>query len=134
MRREELYLRDIVESAGFVAQFLDAVDRDEFERSELIRSAVAQKLLLIGEAAAHVSGEIRARHAGIPWAKIVGFRNILIHSYFGVDWDAVWLVAAEEAPERRARIEKILEAEFYWRQAVCRCQVPASLRHRTRTR
>ncbi len=52
MRREELYLRDIVEASGFIAQFVTGLDRSGFQSSELVRSAVVQKLAVIGEAAA----------------------------------------------------------------------------------
>ena len=78
MRREELYLRDIVEAADHIAGFVAGLDYPSFEASELIRSAVVQKITVIGEAAAHIPDQLRACHPGIPWPRIVAFRNILI--------------------------------------------------------
>lgn len=52
MRREKLYLADIVEAADAVATFLAGVERDRFVHDDLLRSAVLQKLSIIGEAAA----------------------------------------------------------------------------------
>ena len=63
MRREELYLRDIVEAANHIAGFIAGLDPMSFQESELVRSAVAQKLAIIGEAAARVSDELKARLA-----------------------------------------------------------------------
>jgi uncharacterized protein with HEPN domain len=77
MRREELYLRDIVEAANHIAGFIAALEFSSFQESELIRSAVVQKLAIIGEAAARVSEELQARYQKIAWRKIVAFRNIL---------------------------------------------------------
>jgi uncharacterized protein with HEPN domain len=51
----------------------------------MLRSAVVQKLAIIGEAAARVSEEIKTRQPHVPWPRIVAFRNILIHAYFGID-------------------------------------------------
>lgn len=112
MRREELYLRDIVEAAGHIAGFVAGLDYPSFEASELIRSAVVQKLAVIGEAAAHVPDQLRACHPGIPWPRIVAFRNILIHAYFGIDWAEVWLAASKQAPQLRDHVVSILRAEF----------------------
>ncbi|HSW50318.1 MAG TPA: DUF86 domain-containing protein [Bryobacteraceae bacterium] len=112
MRREELYLRDIVEAAGHIASFVAGLDFEKFEESELVRSAVVQKLAVMGEAAGRLPGDLKARHPGVPWAKVAAFRNILVHAYFGIDWKEVWRAAAKQAPELRDQIASILAAEF----------------------
>lgn len=112
MRREILYLTDIVEAAEHVAAFISGITFEQFEQSELIRSAVAQKLAVIGEAAGHVSDELRNREHGVPWPRIVAFRNILIHGYFGIDWVEVWQVANNRCPDLRDQIARILAQEL----------------------
>lgn len=74
MRRDDLYLHDIVEAADHVATFLGEIDFEGFQKSELVRSAVVQKLAIIGEAAARISDELRSRYPQIPWPQIVAFR------------------------------------------------------------
>ena len=62
MRREELYLTDIVEAADAIQKFLADIERDSFFRDDLIQSAVLQKLTVIGEATARLSPKFRERH------------------------------------------------------------------------
>jgi len=92
MRREELYLADIVDA---VAGFL-----------------VLQKLMIIGEAAASLPVELCERYPHLPWADIRDFRNRLVHGYFSVDWDIVWETAIGRLPELRKQVAAIREAEF----------------------
>ena len=62
MRREELYLTDIVEAADAIEQFLADREQAAFERNDLLRSAVLQKLTIIGEAVARLPIEFREQH------------------------------------------------------------------------
>jgi len=112
MRREELYLVDIVEAADSIARFLVGVDRDRFIGDDLLRSAVLQKLAVIGEAAARLPSEFQQRHPGIEWSDIVAFRNIAVHAYFAVAWSIVWVAATEEAPALSRRVAEILAREY----------------------
>lgn len=107
MRHERLYLADIVESADSIASFLHGCDRAQFDQSELIRSAVVYKLIVIGEAASRAS-QAGLRYPSIPWQRIVSFRNIVVHEYFGTDWDVVWEAAGVHVPALRAQIAAIL--------------------------
>lgn len=111
MRRDNLYLNDIIESVDHIDAFLGENDFEGFLKSELLRSAVVQKLAIIGEGAARISEELRSRHPQIPWPQIVAFRNILIHAYFGIDWDEVWQVAKVRCPVLREQVADILAAE-----------------------
>jgi len=77
----------------------------------MLRSAVVQKLSITGEAAARVSGELRARNPQTPWPQIIAFRNILVHAYFGIDWDLVWRAAINRCPALREQIAAILATE-----------------------
>ena len=86
MRLDRLYLEDIVDAADSVAAFLAGVGKDRFVDGDLLRSAVLHKLTVIGEAGARISAETRARSPSIPWVDMVGFRNLVVHAYFGVDW------------------------------------------------
>ena len=107
MRRERLYLSDIVEAADALLGFVAGLDRDRFVGDDLVRSAVLHKIQVIGEAAAHVGDEIRNRAPQVPWHQ-VGFRNFTVHAYFAVDWDIVWTTAVEDVPTIRGAVQDLL--------------------------
>ena len=112
MRREELYLQDIIEAAAAIERFLENISKDAFLINDLVQSAILQKLMIIGEAASHISNELKNRHPQTPWKQIVGFRNIAVHAYFSVKWEIVWTAATINAPALRKEIAVILENEF----------------------
>ncbi len=112
MRREILYLTDIVEAADHIANFITGVNFQQFQESELIRSAVAQKLAIIGEAAGRAPEELRTRNPQVPCSRIIAFRNVIIHGYFGIDWVEVWRSAKDRCPKLREEVKKILAAEY----------------------
>ena len=111
MRREELYLTDIIEAAVAIETFLRGVASQEFLASDLLQSAILQKLTIIGEAAARLPREFKEQHRHIPWSDIVGFRNIAVHAYFSVDWTIVWVTATQDAPQIRRYVAAILETD-----------------------
>ncbi len=94
------------------AGFIHGVDAERFLNDDLVRSAVLHKLAVIGEAAARVSMALRARFPETPWGDIVGFRNIVVHAYFAVDWRIVWQTATADAPQLREQVAKILRTAF----------------------
>ncbi len=106
MRREDLYLNDIIEAADHIAAFLAGTDFEAFQKSEILRSAVVQKLSIIGEAAARLPEGLQNRYPQVPWPQIAAFRNILVHAYFGIDWGEVWPV---DFVRQRSRCVRLLE-------------------------
>jgi len=77
-------------------------------KSRMQRDAVVRNFETIGEAAKQVSITLRGAHPEIPWRKIAGFRDVLIHDYLGVDVDEVWNITERELPELRSKVEAVL--------------------------
>jgi len=73
---------------------------------------VVHQLTIIGEAVAHLPAGLRGCYPQIPWADIKGFRNIIVHHYFGIDWGEAWRSATVRAPVLRSQIAQILREEF----------------------
>lgn len=67
--------------------------------------------MVIGEAAGRVSDDLQNRYPHVPWPQIIAFRNILVHAYFGIDWNIVWEAAKERCPVLRQQIAEILAVE-----------------------
>jgi len=108
MRRDVEYLRDILAAAEAVRARLHGVTRAVFLRDESHRDIVARRLTIVGEAASRLTNETRQRAPEVDWGEIVGFRNVVVHDYFAIDWKIVWRVARRDLPALRARIEILL--------------------------
>jgi len=85
------------------------VDLEAFCRDEEKVLAVIRALEVIGEAARNVPPAVRGRYPEIPWKKLVGMRNIVIHQYFGVDMEVIWRTAQDDLPPLRAAVSRMLE-------------------------
>jgi uncharacterized protein with HEPN domain len=107
MRDDKVYLEHIIESIDYIASFV-LVGKEEFYKSRLIQDAVIRNLEIIGEAVKNLSSTVREQHQDIPWREMAGFRDILIHHYFGVDLDIVWGVVEKELPRLKLAILDIL--------------------------
>ena len=111
MRREHLYLQDILDACDMLQTFLEEMDFATFLASELHKAAALQKLTVIGEAAARLSLAFRETHPQIEWRDIIAFRNIAVHAYFAVQWDIVWATATDDVPVLRRQVLEMLRAE-----------------------
>jgi uncharacterized protein with HEPN domain len=111
MRRDLQFLEDIREAAEAIERFAAGSSGASFSGDDVLRSAVLHKLTVIGEAAARVTAALRERHPEVPWSDVVGFRNVVVHAYFALEWSIVWTTATEEVPQLRRQISRILELE-----------------------
>ena len=106
MSRDAAYLRHISDATDKIAAYV-AVGRDRFMTESHWQDAVIRQLEIIGEAAKQLSPELRTRHPVIPWRRIAGLRDVLIHQYMGVDVAAVWQVTQQEVPQLQRDIAAI---------------------------
>jgi uncharacterized protein with HEPN domain len=108
-RDYRVYLQDILEAIANVEEFIGKMPRGEFEGDKKTLHAVVRNLEVIGEAVKGVPPEVRGRHPDVPWQRIAGLRDILIHHYFGIDVDIVWDIVQNKVPELKGQIQAILE-------------------------
>jgi uncharacterized protein with HEPN domain len=108
MRDPKERLRDIVEAITAIERYRDR-GKTAFEQDELLQTYFVHHLQIIGEAASGVPTETRDLAPSIPWSKIVGMRNVLVHGYFEVDTEIVWAVVEKELPVLKAAVEALLD-------------------------
>jgi len=107
MRDDRERLRDILEAVDAIHKYA-CRGKTAFESDELIQTWILHHLLILGEAAAGLSDSFREQYSHLPWQRIIGMRNILIHHYFGIDLKIVWDVADKELPKLKQDIESLL--------------------------
>ena len=105
---EAVYLQPILDAVARVEVYLQGVDEVTFKQNTLIQDGVIRQIEVIGEAAKRLSEGLRTRYAHIPWQDIAGMRDKLIHGYFGVDIETVWLTVKDDLPVLKAQVLKIL--------------------------
>src|ERR1019366_9230828 len=106
MKRDALYLRHIIEAIQKIETYT-AVGREAFMAGSHWQDTTIRQLEIIGEATKRLSPELRANYPDVPWRRVAGLRDVLIHDYFGVDLTAVWQLTQSEIPQLRKRVEII---------------------------
>lgn len=111
MWKDDAYLLDILLAAREAQDFTSALTREGFGGSKLHQFATIRALEIVGEAAAKVSPELQQAHPEIPWVKMTGMRNRLIHDYTRVNLDIVWEVVHKELPKLIRCVEPLVPPE-----------------------
>jgi uncharacterized protein with HEPN domain len=102
------YLVDIIESIGKIEKFTYDSSFEDFKSDEKTIFAIIRTLEVIGEAAKKIPAEVKRKYSQIPWKKMAGMRDKLIHEYFGVNIKVIWRTIKEDIPELKPKIEKLL--------------------------
>jgi uncharacterized protein with HEPN domain len=105
---DESYLRHILDAARKAISFTDNRSKTDLDEDEMLMLSLTRLLEIIGEAANGVSESFREEHKDIPWKKMIGMRNRLIHGYFDIDPDIVWETVKTDLPPLVSKLEKII--------------------------
>jgi len=109
MKQDRLYLEDIRAAIRKIESYT-ASGRDEFLRSSLLQDAVIRNFEIIGEASKRLSEAAKDQCPEVPWGKVAGFRDILIHRYSGVDVKEVWNIIETHLPALQNAVMRLLES------------------------
>lgn len=109
-RDYRVYLEDVLEAVQKIRSYMDGLSYEAFQEDSKTIDAVIRNLEVIGEAVKQIPEPIRAAHPAVPWKKIAGLRDILIHEYFGVDLELIWDVTTHKLPELEASAIQILQS------------------------
>jgi len=108
-RDMKLYLKDILNAIKAIEGFVEGMDFEAFRQDDKTSSAVIRKFEIIGEAARNIPQDVRKAYPDIPWKEMVGFRDKLIHFYFGIKYEIVWDTIRLRLPELKIKLQRIFE-------------------------
>lgn len=108
-RSVKLYVKDILEYMERAERYIETIDFEKFTEDSKTFDAVIRCIEVIGEAVKNIPSEIRSNYPSIPWRDIAGMRDKMIHGYFTVDPEAVWLVLKQDIPRLKPYIVKLLQ-------------------------
>ena len=97
-RSDHLLIEDILDSAQKILVYIEGYDLEQFLTDDKTFDAVVRNFEIIGEAANQLSGELKLKNSHIDWRAVIGFRNRLVHAYFGLDREIIFNVATENLP------------------------------------
>lgn len=107
MSRDALYLRHILDAIEKIERYT-AVGYERFMAESHWQDSVIRQLEIVGEAVKRISHELLALRTEVPWRKVAGMRDVLIHDYMGVDLEAVWQVTQGGLHTLKQAVEALL--------------------------
>lgn len=107
--KDEGNLKAILDSCLKIKRFtLNINDSESFYNDERTFDAVLINFIVIGEAVARLSNQLKEEENQIPWSKIKGFRNLVAHDYFGIDAEEVWQIIENDLADFQKQVQFIL--------------------------
>jgi uncharacterized protein with HEPN domain len=108
---DAIRIRHMIEAAQTAQRFIAGRRRADLDKDTMLLFAVVQVIQIVGEAASQVSHETRSETPSVPWARIIGMRNRLVHAYTDIDHEVVWKTATGEIPALLPLLTSLLPAD-----------------------
>lgn len=105
----KLRIEDILEAIDRIENYTEGFHFEQWQQDQKTIDAVIRNFEILGEAATHVPLEVQNHFPNVPWAKMKGIRNLLIHEYFGVDAEVLWKTIQEDLPGLKKGLVKLFD-------------------------
>jgi uncharacterized protein with HEPN domain len=95
---DEVRVRHLIEAAGKAVSYAAGRSCEDLDDDELLRLALTKLVEIVGEAAKHVSHDLRGSHPEVPWSAAARMRDRLVHHYFEINLDVLWSTVTDDLP------------------------------------
>jgi uncharacterized protein with HEPN domain len=110
MKRDDtVYLHHLLDAIGLIEEYTKGMSENEFLANSMAHDAVIRQIEVIGEAARNISDEFRDKHSKLPWGKMTGIRNKIIHECFNINYAIVRDTVRDDLPSLKKSINKIFK-------------------------
>jgi len=107
-RSSDLLLLDMKEAAEKILKYTKGLSFEDFLADDKTIDAVVRNFEIIGEASLSLDEDFRFEHPQIEWKKLRGFRNRIVHDYFGIDYEIVWSILTQDLEELVFQLDQLL--------------------------
>ena len=104
----KIRLQHIIESVTEIRTAIANETKESFIENHILRIAVVKWIEIIGEASNHISILTKEAIPDVEWNMIIGLRHIVVHEYFGINFDIIWNIAVNDVPTLGHKIEKFI--------------------------
>jgi len=109
MKRDDtVYLHHILDAIRLIEEYTKGMSENEFFTNSMAHDAVVRQLEIVGEAARNISNEFQDKHSKLPWTKMTGIRNKIVHEYFNINYAIVWDTVKDDLPLLKKSVGKLL--------------------------
>ncbi|MBN1637806.1 MAG: DUF86 domain-containing protein [Ignavibacteriales bacterium] len=107
-REQNLLLQDMLESAIKIKNYIKGVDFEQFKNDDKTVDAVVRNFEIIIEASTRIDSGFKKKHSNIDWKRLKGFRNRVVHHYFGIDYQIVWSIIINDLDDLISQIKDLI--------------------------
>ncbi len=106
-RKWEFRIQDMLDSISKIEKYVEESTFEQFIIDEKTSDAVIRQLTIIGEAASHIPDNVTSKALDIPWRSIKGIRNVVVHEYFGVNFEILWQTVKHNLPQLKFNLNSL---------------------------